>query len=373
MEGDRAAGEGEGAVGRTGRVAPGSARTVSARVARDRNDAGRVHGDLLAMVRMADHTDGVFLIDQLVSISLLQLARAEIDRTLHEAPDLLSDAQLTELAHALGAHAGGRTTIDLAGERMFFLDVVQRIYTDDGGGDGRLCAAGLNDFGGESFFDLFHPDDSPIDGTGFDVGALRPVLASLSGSRKEVLREHERLMAVAEQEVATPLWRKSGQTTDALLNEMVGSPTGKIRNWLLGSIMPSAGRAARNYEASIQQRDATLVSIALELHRRRTSAYPDSLGALVPELLPRVPFDRYTGDPIGYVLDPGTGRPIIYSRGNDRDDDAGRSVLDEDGNRTDSHGHTAWTAAQFQALDSRTQAEYDGDWILFPPRPHDPD
>ena len=47
---------------------------------------------------------------------------------------------------------------------------------------------------------------------------------------------------------------------------------------------------------------------------------------LVPDLLPAVPPDRYTGNPLSYRLQ--DGRPLVYSVGPDQKDDAGIPMPD---------------------------------------------
>ena len=71
-------------------------------------------------------------------------------------------------------------------------------------------------------------------------------------------------------------------------------------------------------ELVMQERDALRVAIALELYRRRDGSWPSSLGQLVPDLLPRIPPDRYDGAPLRYRLV--EGEPVIYSVGADRND-----------------------------------------------------
>ena len=86
--------------------------------------------------------------------------------------------------------------------------------------------------------------------------------------------------------------------------------------------MPAFSRAGEQSEITAQQRDAVLVAIALELHHRRSGAWPVSLDELVPDLLPAVPPDRFDGKPLRYRLI--VGRPLLYSIGWDRDDDGGK-------------------------------------------------
>jgi hypothetical protein len=71
-----------------------------------------------------------------------------------------------------------------------------------------------------------------------------------------------------------------------------------------------------------QERDATLVALALTLFHRRHGAWPERLEQLVPDLLPTVPPDRFTGQPLRYrVVE---GRPVLYSVGPDIEDQGGQ-------------------------------------------------
>jgi hypothetical protein len=76
------------------------------------------------------------------------------------------------------------------------------------------------------------------------------------------------------------------------------------------------------------------------------------LRELVPQLLPQVPADRITGDPVRYRLV--DGKPLIYSVGADRVDDGGR-ILDRHGK---SYAAAEW---RFPPADAPK-----GDWILYP-------
>jgi hypothetical protein len=66
------------------------------------------------------------------------------------------------------------------------------------------------------------------------------------------------------------------------------------------------------------------VGLACRIFKSRTGAYPDSLEALVPELLKGVPVDPFTGKPLVYRRE-GEGF-IVYSLGSNQKDDGGRST-----------------------------------------------
>ena len=100
------------------------------------------------------------------------------------------------------------------------------------------------------------------------------------------------------------------------------------------------------------------VAIGLELYRRRAGFWPASLEALVPDLLPTVPPDRFDGNALRYRLV--DGRPLIYSIGSDRDDDGGRAPRDAAGQDEPQQAKLVNLAGEPMA---------DGDWILWPPTP----
>jgi hypothetical protein len=70
---------------------------------------------------------------------------------------------------------------------------------------------------------------------------------------------------------------------------------------------------------------ASRTGLACRLHKGRTGAYPDDLGALVPGLLGAVPIDPFTGKPLIYRRD--GGGFVVYSLGSNEKDDGGRSTF----------------------------------------------
>lgn len=65
--------------------------------------------------------------------------------------------------------------------------------------------------------------------------------------------------------------------------------------------------------------------LACRLYKSRTGRYPESLNALVPEILPDVPIDPFTGKPLVYR--PAGNGFIVYSLGSNEKDDGGRSTF----------------------------------------------
>jgi len=69
---------------------------------------------------------------------------------------------------------------------------------------------------------------------------------------------------------------------------------------------------------------ADRAGLACRLYKNKSGGYPESLEALVPDLLKEVPIDPFTGKPLVYRRD-GEGF-IVYSLGSNRKDDGGRST-----------------------------------------------
>ena len=88
-----------------------------------------------------------FILNNLVAFRQASLAVTTLGEILSDRPDVFTDQQLGRLAHRLSALFGGRLRPRLDGERMMIDDLVQRLYTDDGEGNGRLTAQGLSSLG----------------------------------------------------------------------------------------------------------------------------------------------------------------------------------------------------------------------------------
>ncbi|HYA48976.1 MAG TPA: hypothetical protein VEG35_04685 [Burkholderiales bacterium] len=82
-------------------------------------------------------------------------------------------------------------------------------------------------------------------------------------------------------------------------------------------------RSAFLKEASLEAMMlATRAGLACKLYKGKTGQYPASLEALVPDILPEVPIDPFTGKPLVFRVQ--NGELLIYSLGSNQKDDGGR-------------------------------------------------
>jgi hypothetical protein len=266
------------------------------------------------------------------SLLNLSLAAEIVGQVLDQRPELFTDSDLRDLAHDFAGFAGGdpiRTSTD--GQRIVFHDLVQRMYTDDGSGDGYLTARGLRliqDLGGVTNYTEPRSD-------GALVSLIGPGLTVAIAGRREMIAQADRLFDQLERERRRPLWTGGESQYEKEFRSMHDSKATAIRYLPVLLILPDIqGVAAeREYAAcSTQRRDALLGALALTLFRRHQDAWPATLDELTPSLLPAVPIDHFTGKPLRYRLI--EGRPVLYSAGRNRVDDAGTTTRDDEQPRT---------------------------------------
>ncbi len=315
-------------------------------------DGGLAAANIEASLGIAEHTrETSFIINWLVSLGQITLVLDTFGEILAEHSVVFTDSQLQALAHRLSVIHGGRIQLRLDAARWSFQDFVQRLYTDDGEGDGRLTATGLSLLGEAG---MISSQDAPRS----RLGPLAPALGFVNAGRREATEEFSRLFALAEAEFAKPLWEQDTAKVDREIGHLKRSPMTTARNLPVALLMPALGKAGVRPQMVTQERDAMLVAIALELYRRRTGSWPESLEQLVPDLLPAVPPDRFDGRPLRYRLI--DAKPLLYSIGADRDDDGGRPPIADRGRVV--------TKQAARVVNDPAKA-VDGDWVLWPPVP----
>ncbi len=320
-------------------------------------DAGRFLRNVEALVGMGDQVRRErTLIEQLVGIALGRKADALLRRGLTDRPGLFTADQLAQLRAVIEASPSGRTPIDLSLERTTFADLIQRVYTDNGDGDGRITAEGLRmleSLMSPSYMLYSTGVDSPL--VQFVVG---PAAGVVVASRKETQEKYDELMDAAERAVAAPLWDPVDEPdvymeVERLLDEE------KFRYPMIGVLMPAMNRVRVNNDQLAQSRNSVILALAIQEHRLRTGAYPASLDEIDVEA--RFTIDQWTGERFLYTRSAGGDSYTLYTMGTDFDDDGGTLAPGGNSKASQYFGKGAmegWTPAQ--------QAESDGDWVFMP-------
>jgi hypothetical protein len=105
--------------------------------------------------------------------------------------------------------------------------------------------------------------------------------------------------------------------------------------------LPSLGNAARRFASGQSSADMARVALALERYRLAHGDHPESLDALAPQFLGKLPHDIINGQPLHYRPEPG-GQFVLYSVGWNETDDDGEAGLGKNGALDTSTGDWVW-------------------------------
>ncbi len=99
-----------------------------------------------------------------------------------------------------------------------------------------------------------------------------------------------------------------------------------MHSMLSQSIVTLSGTARRTMAAEVVK-DMAVTAIALKRYKLKSGNYPETLGLLVPKLIPSVPIDPVDGQPLGYRRN-ADGTFLLYSVGENGRDDGGNPALE---------------------------------------------
>ena len=282
--------------------------------------------DVEAMLRIADHAEeGKLLISQLVGSAIRTLAVQRVIMAIEWRPEALSDADLDALARSLESIPATAFEADLSTEALALRDFVQRTYSDDGEGDGYFNAS----HGGHYLAAISVLDDGNVI-YGATANALAsPLSAFAFASRKETLDLIDTLFRQCEEESRRPIHLQDHAYDVEVEQLHYASALTKIKWTIPRLLVPAVSKVAHSRQLGRAQRDAALVVIAMERHRRSHSgAWPAALSDLAPETIAELPVDPYDGAPLRYRVLEGT--PTIWSVGPNKIDDGGAADPSKD-------------------------------------------
>ncbi|MDP1562715.1 MAG: hypothetical protein Q8M16_15165 [Pirellulaceae bacterium] len=317
-----------------------------------------------------------------LGIGLRQQIFTCLDWLLAKNPELFETVHLQRLQNAI-EHVPEGFSYGVDGEQIVYLDFVQRVYTDDGNGDGRLTPTGLDlletiSFDGLRMFGNFGQAPRVRTPTlTFDtvqrmahrlfVVGLEPVGVLSTESRKNALdrgrTELEQLRHAVEKPWDFPdpydgfMWRQ--------IHAVNGfSPAMNVlRPYQFSSGMVALDKISRN---------SLVAGLATIRFRREQGRYPASWDDLVGTYLKAAPIDAWQGEELKLLVSDQQFK--IYSIAPDRVDDAGKSwvlvssdsVPPSDQEAPKPPRQRSSRFEEFELSDSYDNRDVKGDWILFP-------
>jgi hypothetical protein len=316
------------------------------------DETGAAYENVIALLSMSQQlNEGPVFVTGMHSIAVQELAIDRIEHVLTTRPSAWSDQQLVELAHRLGAF---KFNCDrwLDSERVQMLDMVQRIYSDDGRGDGQITYEGLRwlNSRGNLWGDAGRQGDA---GVRLVLCAGMPIAVGAMASRAEIEQKLDQLILMAATDFQRPLWDERKRSASSELRRWARSPWLRIKYAPILVMSPAFQAVDMARSRGDGRGEGALIGIALELYHREHGKWPKSLAELSPRWLPKLPADRMTGQPLHYQII--NNRPVVYSVGADRDDDEGRAPTDDDGRPS---AYLASPATMFGS-------PFDGDWVIW--------
>lgn len=352
-----------------------------ARLALREGDSERAIEDCIAAMHLARQCNNEpFMISRLVGIAIHHLCMNEIQRMVREYPDALTRDDLARLAH-IHARLAEQPGMGLESERYSFPDIIQRIYSDDGDGNGHLTAKGMAWF--REWGNAFTSEQEVVFSESLRAASMPLSLVTSNDRATELAIHREGMDRIQTAINRGPEWVPLAMSTDHYSElEKAHSQEVPMRYSLVAIMMPALGQAVNRYYLHRQHEHAFSAMLAIEAYRRATGELPESLSALAPRFLPAVPEDLMDpGQPIKYLRsDKGY---IVYSVGSDGDDDNG--VVPTEENEQYSRMPESQFGLRFtQGSDPITGEPLfepsgkpvladpqgpDGDWILIDTRP----
>jgi len=313
----------------------------------EKADGERATRDAEAIIALSIHAqEGRILIGDLVGMSIRSIVVNRILMALEWKPNTFTDSQLKRLQNALRSVPRALERPDFTSERLMFEDIVQRLYTDDGHGDGRFAPQWKQLRLISALESMSGGNNGKKQGatTQFTLLASflsKPIAFYAIAGRKEALDHYD-----------ASIKRLASQPNDSLNDAVTASTIAEeefvesmtahgARFFLEGILMPALGKVAFNFQIERANRDACVISIAAELYHRANKKWPASAKDLAPLCNGNAPRDSWNGKSILMETDANGFR--MWS--------VGRNGVDDRGN-----------------LKKSTQAKDSVDWVWLAPR-----
>ena len=315
---------------------------VDTRWALEQGDTERAVEDVAAMFGMARQVAEVpIVVTALAGAKFHRTACETVIESVEHYPGQFDEPRLARLQQ-LVQQDDVRSFFDWDGGVWLWRDLIQRIYTDDGHGDGRITPDGLAviraaeaTYGGSRVFATSTLTDLPV---GIRQAAA-PISLATVATRREMMDKVNQLAGWAEEDLERPFYELPHSRTDQELKRLPQKFTFLQRMFL----SPDGARQWMQTSRVVQR--STALGLAAWRYKKLFGQFPGSSKDLTDQVLAMVPRDPFDGKPIRYLkTEDGF---LIYSVGPDRDDDRCKPVF-------------------VGAIRLDHDMIGDGDWLLWP-------
>ncbi|MEI6473993.1 MAG: hypothetical protein WCO75_01235, partial [Planctomycetota bacterium] len=338
-------------------------------------DGERATRDAEAGIALSIHAqEGRFLVNDLVGVAMRRMTLGRMMALLEWKPELFTDSQLARMQAAAMSVPAQLQRLNLDSERLAFNDVVQRMYTDNGNGDGwfrpslaQMEALGLAKALGETNPDA--PGDMTQRMAAASGGILSPFAAMYVAGRRDMLDRYNTIISRYEEDTSLPLRdfdHSRGAESDNEIEMMMGGTAERWRWCLVSFLTPALGKASHVSAVGRAVCLATATGYAAERYRRAHGAWPGAASDLVPAFMATVPEDPWSGKPVLMSSDADGFR--IWSIGRDGVDDRGDLTICIPAVLGENPGESVSTYPDVRVPWNAPQNGPTTDWVWFAPR-----
>jgi len=339
---------------------------VDTRWAIEQGDTERATQNIEAIFGMgrqaADHP---FLVCGLVGIACHGIGYNIIDEIVENHYDVFSEEEFERMQIAVGRDSI-HDFVKLEGERATLKDCIQRMYTDDGNGDGRITPVGVNlmvnfhVIWGSQHDQQLH---EALERTFEKIAA--PVSLAVLATRKQMTEKIDELMDMVDEKFHLPYHEADLDDIEETIADF------GMQYLLIDRLFPAYQQVRNGMFRTIGNQSGVEAALAALRYEKINGHPPESLEELVGEYLDEMPKDVINGQPLNYVRTEEGFK--IYSVGPDGDDDGGCSImLNEDGTfpaesltqeEYDEYATRPMPADQFTLV---LRKKHRGDWVIWP-------
>ena len=262
------------------------------------------------------------LVGTLIGFAVNNLGLELVEEIIDEHSGFLSDANIERL-QAITVKPDLRSYVSFEFERTFFLDIVQRVYSDDGHGDGRLTPQSGKVFSVISGLCGFNAEAEKRRGFSSVVTMFTAVGVLAGPSRKQFTETGMDFYDAAAVDMATPFWESPKRDLDNFFEDK-----SDFEVLTLGQLLPANTSIKRYLARALLNQDAIVTAIAAQRFRRKFDRWPESMEVLNDHWLAKTPIDQWTGEPLKMRVRE-NGSLVVYSVGADKVDDGATPTPEE--------------------------------------------
>ncbi|MBL8886420.1 MAG: hypothetical protein JNK16_07140 [Phycisphaerales bacterium] len=309
----------------------------------------QVLDDLEAICLLANLvSDPPLIVTQLLGDAMRMLAAERFGRELAQYPGLFSVAQLDRAA-AILTRASAHGQIDLEWEKRATQDLAQRVFSDDGYGDGLMTIEGWNlltELAGKQKW-------------GREMIILvGPLVAKAWGTRSQFDQFLNRVFQDSSTEANKAPWERTRSWLNKFESE-VNSNDAPRSSFIVFASVPAIPKAFAARSSAQMELRAVVAAIAAERFRLEHSRFPRNDMEMSSAMGKAPPVDVFDGNAIRFRFS--EDELTIYSVGADRVDNGGERAMDADAPRKWVHSE------ELLSLSKAQRDAMNGDWILWPP------